>query len=67
MKKWFLQFWGSHGDRIFFMTAALTLAFIFYVFMPDMKAEAKTILIGIAMLCYNKSRGNERKKDEKET
>jgi len=24
--------------------------------MPDMKAEAKVILIGIAMLCYNKAR-----------
>ena len=56
MKEWFERFWGEHGDRVIFMVLATTFGGVFYYLMPDMKGEAKTILIGVAMLCYNKAR-----------
>ena len=55
-KGWSIRFWNDHGDRLVFMGIALLLALFLYYLMPDMKAEAKVILIGIAMLCYNKAR-----------
>ena len=53
--KWFTTFWDEHGERLVFAGLALGLAAVFW-FMPDMKGEAKTIMIGIAMLFFNKAR-----------
>ena len=58
MKEWFNKFWNNHGERIIFMIIATIFGMAFYYFVPDMKGEAKTILVGIAMLCFNKARGN---------
>ena len=58
MDSWFKEFWVGHGERIIFMTIATIFAGIFYFYVPDMKGEAKTILVGLAMLCFNKARGN---------
>jgi len=52
---WFKRFWDKHGDRIFWATVALTIAVIVWNFM-DMRAEAKTVIIGVMMLAYNKIR-----------
>ncbi len=54
--KWATRFWYEHGDRTVFMAGATAFALAFYFFMPDMKGEAKTILIGVAMLLFNKAR-----------
>jgi len=56
MKTWLEKFWSAHGDRLIFASLATIFGFVFYYLMPDMKGEAKTILIGVAMLLYNKSR-----------
>jgi len=58
---WFKKFWEKHGDRIAFAGAATAFGVVFYYIMPDMKGEAKTILIGVAMLFFNKARGGEQK------
>ena len=55
---WFTEFWKKHGERMVFMLIAFVLALVFWFGFPDMQGEAKTILIGIAMLCFNKARGN---------
>lgn len=51
---WAAKFWKEHGERFVFMTLATGFAGLFWVM--DMKGEAKTILVGTAMLCYNKAR-----------
>ena len=56
MKEWANKFWMEHGDRLTFMFIATLFGLAFYKLFPDMKGEAKTILIGVAMLCYNKAR-----------
>ena len=53
--KWFATVWNEHGERLIFSFFALALAALFW-FMPNMKGEAKTIMIGIAMLFFNKAR-----------
>ena len=53
--KWAKEFWYRHGERLTFATLALGLAYVLYYL--DLKAEAKTILIGMAMLFFNKARG----------
>lgn len=63
MKQWMVQFWKKHGERLIFMILAGTMAIIFW-FMPDLKESGKTILIGLAMLCYNKARSGEEAKEE---
>lgn len=63
MSKWFFKFWQRHGDRIIFMTAALVMATAFY-FTVDLKETGKTILIGVAMLMYNKVRSSEKEPEE---
>ncbi len=55
-KKWFENFWNGHGERLVFAIFALGLATILY-YSFDMKGEAKTIYVGIAMLFFNKVRG----------
>jgi len=60
---WSEDFWNRHGERLVFAFLALSLATVFYFL--EMKAEAKTIYVGIAMLFFNKTRGtNEPKKGE---
>jgi len=54
--KWVTEFWNRHGDRLTFAIFALMLAEIMY-FALGLKAEANTIIIGIAMLFFNKARG----------
>jgi len=61
--KWGIEFWNRHGERLVFATLALVLSTVLYKL--KMEAEAKTILIGMAMLFFNKARGtNEGGKDE---
>lgn len=57
MKKgWWEKFWDDHGSRLLFMGAAVAFGVVFWFI--GLKAESKTLLIGIAMLCFNKARGN---------
>ena len=53
--KWVIEFWNRHGERLVFAGLALLLATVLYFL--KMEAEAKTILIGMAMLFFNKARG----------
>lgn len=55
-KKWAADFWNKHGERFVFTVLALGLATALYQI--DMQGEAKTIYVGIAMLFFNKVRGN---------
>lgn len=55
--EWFSKFWNSHGERVVFAGAALFMAGV-YGFLPEMPGEAKTVYIGVMMLCFNKARGN---------
>jgi len=61
MKEWWIKFLTKHGDRIVYLVAALVMACAFMWF-PDLKESGKTILIGIAMLAYNKARSTEKEK-----
>jgi len=54
--KWITPFWDKHGERLTFATLALCLAGVMYYIKLD--KEANTIIIGIAMLFFNKARGN---------
>jgi hypothetical protein len=56
MNEWLKNFWNKHGDRLIFAGFALSLQGIMRLF--DLEKEANTILIGIAMLFFNKARGN---------
>ena len=58
-ESWFKRFWNTHGDRLIFAVFALGLATTLYNL--EMKAEAKTIYVGIAMLFFNKVRGTNNK------
>ena len=66
MKEWFLKFWDRHGERTVFMFGATLFAVCFIVYDADgeIGAAGRTILIGVAMLAYNKSRGSEQNKIE---
>ena len=63
--KWITEFWNRHGERLVFAMLALTLSGVMYAL--KLEAEAKTILIGMAMLFFNKARGTngESKTEEK--
>ena len=64
--KWTIEFWNKHGDRLTFAMFALILAEIMY-FALNLKPQAETIIIGIDMLFFNKSRGtNGEKKGEED-
>lgn len=65
---WWNAMVKKHGERLFFMLLALFFALLFLVFgwieVPVKQGPAAqlfgsgiTILIGLAMLCYNKARG----------
>ena len=61
------EIWEKHKERLFYGGLALAFSFLFVVMacldLPikeggaDWVGAAKTILIGLAMLCYNKTRG----------
>lgn len=53
--EWFIKFWNSHGERLTFASLALSIATAMYFL--NLKAEANTIIIGLAMLFFNKARG----------
>ena len=63
--EWSIKFWNSHGERLTFAGLALSLAAVMRYL--GLSAESNTIIIGIAMLFFNKTRGtgNERGTDEK--
>ena len=52
--KWFIAFWNTHGERLTFALMALSLAGIMRYL--KLEAESNTIIIGIAMLLFNKTR-----------
>ena len=58
--EWIKAFWDKHGDRLTFAGFALSLSGVMRMF--DLEKEANTILIGIAMLFFNKSRGSDQTK-----
>jgi len=53
--EWITKFWNSHGERLTFSGLALSLAAIMRYL--ELQAESNTIIIGIAMLFFNKTRG----------
>jgi len=55
---WLSKFWGKHGERLFFLIIAVGMAVAFW-FTPELKESGKVILIGAAMLCFNKARSEE--------
>lgn len=57
--EWFNKFWNTHGERLVFAAFALSIAAVLYLL--EMKAEAKTIIIGMGMLFFNKARGTNHK------
>ena len=60
--KWFTEFWNTHGERLTFASMALCLAGVMRYL--KLEAESNTIIIGIAMLMFNKTRGTDGKKGE---
>ena len=52
-----MEFWKNNGTRLLYGGIATVFALAFYLYFDEMKGEAKTILIGVAMQCYNKMRG----------
>ena len=53
-----LKLWGRHAERLMFMVIALLLATImYYIGWVD---ESKVIIIGVAMMCFNKARAPEK-------
>ena len=58
------KFLNVHGERIFFGGIATVMAIAFIASglyiedLGELKGAGITILIGVAMLCYNKARGN---------
>jgi len=55
MKKWFESFWNTHGERLVFAAMALVLSGVLH--MLKLHEQGNTIIIGIAMLMFNKTRG----------
>ena len=53
--KWATEFWNDHGERLTFAGLALSLAAIMRFL--GLSSESNTIIIGIAMLFFNKTRG----------
>jgi len=54
---WAKNFWNKHGERLVFAAFALGMSAGMWLWL-DLKPEAKTIIVGIAMLFFNKVRGN---------
>ena len=57
---WMKAFLTNHGERLTFAVLALFLAGVMYLL--KLEKEANTIIIGIAMLFFNKSRGTDQPK-----
>lgn len=55
---WLNKFWERHGERLFFLLIAVGMATAFW-FTPELRESGKVILIGAAMLCFNKARSGE--------
>ena len=55
--EWCNKFWSNHGERLTFAILALLLSGVMYTL--KLEKEANTIIIGIAMLFFNKSRGTD--------
>jgi len=53
--EWTIKFWSSHGERLTFAGLALSLAVIMRFI--ELSDESNVIIIGIAMLFFNKTRG----------
>ena len=56
---WWAKFFTEHGERLIFALLALIMAGIYAMLnklFPAMPGEVKAIIIGIAMLFYNKVR-----------
>ena len=60
MMEWMKAFLANHGERLTFAVLALSLAGVMYFL--ELDKEANTIIIGIAMLFFNKSRGTDQPK-----
>lgn len=58
-KSWWSEFWDEHGDRMFFLLLAVIFGVCFW-YTDEMRGEAKTILVGCAMLVFNKARSTSR-------
>jgi hypothetical protein len=63
MEKWFRKFWWVHGERHVygFYSFVLSLGFIYFgkkYNISEFVGAGSTILIGLAMYCFNKVRGN---------
>ena len=57
--EWFNKFWNTHGERLTFASMALCIAGAMrYI---GLEAESNTIIIGIGMLMFNKTRGTDGK------
>ena len=63
MKPWFTDFWNQHGERLAFMTMALSLCAVFW-FLEDLRGDAKTGLIMILGILLNKIRSPREKSVE---
>ena len=67
--KWFQTFWENHGERIFFSSIASFFGVCFIITgtkVPALKefvGAGTTILIGVGMLFFNKTRSPENKKE----
>ena len=53
--EWVNKFWKNHGTRLAF--AGLALAIAVAMRFLELQAESNTIIIGLAMLFFNKARG----------
>ena len=57
MKQWSIEFWENHGERLIFMGGATLFSVAFMLTKIQKLSDAgEVILIGVAMLLYNKAR-----------
>jgi len=63
--EWIKKFWGSHGERLVFLTLANALAVVLFYFKLVTAEEVKVVFIGSMMLLYNKARGTNGGTNEK--
>lgn len=65
--KWLKRFWAGHGERIVFGGIAFAFA-VYFLGQPaqELKGAGMTIMIGLAMTAYNKSRGGSAAQKEQE-
>jgi hypothetical protein len=69
MKQWLKKFWYVNGERHVygFYAFAMACGFLFIgreYSIKEFDGAGATILIGIAMYCFNKVRGNGKEKPE---